>query len=165
MSTTPNPNVNIDRVERAYAARRNVDYRSAKDSVRQGISALMETHDVGYREGIRLFAQKHELDVSVEADRRRRGAWPLRDLLDAGAIAVGDKLRGYTHKSGRIRAHVGPGATIVIDGAHYPDPIEAIAAVGSIAYGVAAWQKWQHEPSKKTLFQLGQELVQKERQE
>lgn len=165
MSTNPNPNPAVSLVERAYAAQRNVDPRSAKDSVRQGISALMCNHDVGFREGIRLFAHKHGLDVSVEADRRRRGALPLQDLLDAGRIKVGDKLRGYTHKTGRVPARVGPGATIVIDGAHYPDPIEAITAVGGVAYGVAAWQKWQHEPSKKTLFDIGVELVQKERQE
>lgn len=160
-----NPNTNLDRVERAYAAEHNVGRRRAKESVRQGIGAIMDFHDVGYREGIRLFAEKHGFDVSVEADRRRRGAVPLQELLDAGLIAVGDKLRGYTQKTGRIPARVGPRGTIVIDGGHYPDPVEAIASVGGVAYGVAAWQKWQHEPSKQTLFQLGQALVQKERQE
>jgi hypothetical protein len=160
-----NPNPNLDRVERAYAAEHNVGRKRAKESVRQGISAIMEFHDVGYREGIRLFADKHGFDVSVEADRRRRGAVPLPELLDAGLIAVGDRLRGYTQKTGRVLARIGPGATIVIDGGHYPDPVEAVDAVGGVAYGVGAWQKWQHEPSKKTLFQLGVELVQKERQE
>lgn len=164
MPTNPNPNVNLDRLERAYAAARDVDYRSAKESVRQGISGIMAYHNVGFREGIRLFAEKHDLDVSVEADQRRRGALPLQELLDAGAIKVGDKLRGYTHKTGRVAASVGPGGTIVVDGAHYPDPIEAIAAVGGVAYGVAAWQKWRHEPSKHTLLQLGTALIKKERQ-
>lgn len=163
MPTNSNPN--LDRVERAYAAEHNVGRSRAKESVRQGIGGLMEFHDVGYREGIRLFAEKHGLDVSVEADRRRRGAVPLQELLDAGLIAVGDRLRGYTQKTGRVHARIGPGATIVVDGGHYPDPVAAFAAVGGVAYGVAAWQKWQHEPSKKALLQLGQVLIQKERQE
>jgi hypothetical protein len=152
-------NPSIDRVERAYVEQRKVGRRVAKDSVRQGISALMETHDIGYREGIRLFAEKHGLDASVEADRRRRGALALQDLIDAGLLQVGDKLQGFTQRSGPVKAHVGPGGTVVIDGAHYQDPIEAVAAVGGIAFGVAAWEKWKHEPSGKTLLQLGRKLM------
>lgn len=155
---------NTDRVERAYAQQRNVTRRAAKESVQQGISALIVAHDVGYREGIRLFAEKHQLDVSVEADQRRRGALPLQELVDGECIKVGDKLRGYTQKSGEILARVGPGGTVVVDGAHYPGPLEAIAAVGGHAHGVAAWQKFHHERTKKTLLQLGIELIERKSQ-
>lgn len=157
-------NPSVERVERAYAQQRGVDYHAAKESVRRGISALMKHHDIGFREGIRLFAEKHDLDVSTEADRRRRGALPPQELLDAGLIKVGDKLRGFTQKTGAIPARVGPHGTIVVDGVPYADPVEAVTAVGGIAYGVAAWQKWQHAPSGKTLFELGVMLNETERQ-
>ena len=162
MSTNPNPN--LDRVERAYRERHHVGRGRAKASVRQGIGAMMEAHNVGYRDGIQLFADKHGFDVSVVADRRRRGALPLHDLLDTGAIAVGDTLRGYAREIRHVPARVGPGGTIIFGGTPYPDPIEAISAIGGVAYGVAAWDKWRHEPSKKTLLQLGVELIKKERQ-